>query len=229
MKILIIDDEYLALERMSRILSELGFDDVTASSDFNVALQNKFDVVFLDINMPEITGIDLAKKILETYPLSKIIFQTAYSDFAVDAFDVGSVDYILKPIESQRVDQAMQRVKKLISKNNDKLVLKLGNNSYIVNPSDICYVKADLAEVYAKSKSANGYMARTIGELEIVLEKYGFVRVHRSYLVNINKVKSLSTIENSKFVVTFFDIDDELVSSKDGAKYLRNHLDNISL
>ena len=97
MKILIIDDEYLALERMSRILSELGFDDVTASSDFNVALQNKFDVVFLDINMPEITGIDLAKKILETYPLSKIIFQTAYSDFAVDAFDVGSVDYILKP------------------------------------------------------------------------------------------------------------------------------------
>lgn len=172
MKILIIDDEYLALERMSRILSELGFDDVTASSDFNVALQNKFDVVFLDINMPEITGIDLAKKILETYPLSKIIFQTAYSDFAVDAFDVGSVDYILKPIESQRVDQAMQRVKKLISKNNDKLVLKLGNNSYIVNPSDICYVKADLAEVYAKSKSANGYMARTIGELEIVLEKY---------------------------------------------------------
>ena len=229
MKILIIDDEYLALERMSRILSELGFDDVTASSDFNVALQNKFDVVFLDINMPEITGIDLAKKILETYPLSKIIFQTAYSDFAVDAFDIGSVDYILKPIESQRVDQAMQRVKKLISKNNDKLVLKLGNNSYIVNPSDICYVKADLAEVYAKSKSANGYMARTIGELEIVLEKYGFVRVHRSYLVNINKVKSLSTIENSKFVVTFFDIDDELVSSKDGAKYLRNHLDNISL
>lgn len=229
MKILIIDDEYLALERMSRILSELGFDDVTASSDFNVALQNKFDVVFLDINMPEITGIDLAKKILETYPLSKIIFQTAYSDFAVDAFDVGSVDYILKPIESQRVDQAMQRVKKLISKNNDKLVLKLGNNSYIVNPSDICYIKADLAEVYAKSKSANGYMARTIGELEIVLEKYGFVRVHRSYLVNINKVKSLSTIENSKFVVTFFDIDDELVSSKDGAKYLRNHLDNISL
>lgn len=229
MKILIIDDEYLALERMSRILSELGFDDVTASSDFNVALQNKFDVVFLDINMPEITGIDLAKKILETYPLSKIIFQTAYSDFAVDAFDIGSVDYILKPIESQRVDQAMQRVKKLISKNNDKLVLKLGNNSYIVNPSDICYIKADLAEVYAKSKSANGYMARTIGELEIVLEKYGFVRVHRSYLVNINKVKSLSTIENSKFVVTFFDIDDELVSSKDGAKYLRNHLDNISL
>ncbi len=229
MKILIIDDEYLALERMSRILSELGFDDVTASSDFNVALQNKFDVVFLDINMPEISGIDLAKKILETYPLSKIIFQTAYSDFAVDAFDVGSVDYILKPIESQRVDQAMQRVKKLISKNNDKLVLKLGNNSYIVNPSDICYIKADLAEVYAKSKSANGYMARTIGELEIVLEKYGFVRVHRSYLVNINKVKSLSTIENSKFVVTFFDIDDELVSSKDGAKYLRNHLDNISL
>lgn len=229
MKILIIDDEYLALERMSRILSELGFDDVTASSDFNVALQNKFDVVFLDINMPEISGIDLAKKILETYPLSKIIFQTAYSDFAVDAFDIGSVDYILKPIESQRVDQAMQRVKKLISKNNDKLVLKLGNNSYIVNPSDICYIKADLAEVYAKSKSANGYMARTIGELEIVLEKYGFVRVHRSYLVNINKVKSLSTIENSKFVVTFFDIDDELVSSKDGAKYLRNHLDNISL
>lgn len=227
MKILAIDDEQLALDRIKRILSDLGYDDIECSLEPSSAFDQKYDVIFLDINMPEINGIDLAKQILQFHPLAKIIFQTAYDDFAIKAFEVGSVDYILKPIEAERVEQALNRVKKMIATNTQKLVAKLGSNTYLLNPTDICYIKADLSEVYVKSKNANGYMARTIGELEISLEKYGFVRVHRSYLVNINKIKSLSTIENSKFVITFTDISDEIISSKDGAKYLRQQIDKI--
>ena len=229
MKILAIDDEQLALDRIKRILNDLGYEDVHCSIEPSAAFEQKYDLIFLDINMPEINGIDLAKQIFQFHPLVKIIFQTAYDDFAVKAFEVGSVDYILKPIESDRVQQALNRVKNMIASNTQKLVAKLGSNTYLMSPGDVCYVKADLSEVYVKSKNASGYMSRTIGELEISLEKYGFIRVHRSYLVNINKIKSLSTVENSKFVISFVDISDEIISSKDGAKYLRQQLDKVTV
>ncbi|MDD2697184.1 MAG: LytTR family DNA-binding domain-containing protein [Arcobacteraceae bacterium] len=229
MKILVIDDEQLALDRMKRILGELGYKDVTASLEYSIALEQRFDVVFLDINMPEINGIELGKMVLKNFPLTKIVFQTAYDEFALDAFEVGSVDYILKPIELERVEKTLARVKKMVAKSNEKLLVKLGGNSYILNPSDVCYIKADLAEVYVKSKIASGYMSNNMSDLELSLEPFGFVRVHRSYLVNLNKIKSLSSIENSKFVITFYDIDDELISSKEGAKYLRGYLENITI
>jgi len=229
MKILVIDDEQLALDRMKRIITELGYKDITTSLEHQIALETRYDLIFLDINMPSISGIELAKLILKNFPLTKIVFQTAYNEFALDAFEVGSVDYILKPIEAERVEKALNRVKKMIIKSNDKLMVKLGGNSYILNPADICYIKADLAEVFVKSKSASGYMGKNISDLEVALEPFGFVRVHRSYLVNLNKIKTLSSIENSKFVITFYDIDDELISSKEGAKYLRGYLENISI
>lgn len=229
MKILVIDDEQLALDRMKRLLNEIGYKDVTTSLEYQIALEQRYDVVFLDINMPDINGIELGKMVLKNFPLTKIVFQTAYDEFALDAFEVGSVDYILKPIESERLEKTLARLKKMIVKSNDKMMVKLGGNSYILNPTDVCYIKADLAEVYVKSKNASGYMSNNMSDLEVSLEPFGFVRVHRSYLVNLNKIKSLSSIENSKFVITFYDIDDELISSKEGAKYLRGYLDNITI
>ena len=229
MKILVIDDEQLALDRMKRLLNELGYKNITTSLEHTIALEERFDVVFLDINMPQINGIELGKLVLKNFPLSKIVFQTAYNEFALDAFEVGSVDYILKPIELERVEKTLNRLKKMAIKSNDKLMLKLGGKSYIVNPHDVCYIKADLAEVYVKSKNASGYMSNNISDLEVSLEPFGFVRVHRSYLVNLHKIKSLSSIENSKFIITFYDIDDELISSKEGAKYLRGYLENITI
>lgn len=227
MKILAIDDEILALQRLQRILEEVGFANAKISTDPQSAFEEYYDLIFLDINMPQISGIDLAKEILKTHPSTKIVFQTAHENFALDAFEIGSVDYLLKPISSERVEQCMQRVKKLIKTQNQKLMVKMGSNSYILSPSDVCYIKADLAEVYIKAKNCGGYMSKTISELETSLQNFGFFRVHRSYLVNIHKIKSLSTIENSKLVVKFHDIDDEIITSKDGAKYLRNYLDDI--
>ncbi len=229
MKILVIDDEQLALDRMKRLLGELGYKDVTTSLEYEIGLEQRFDIVFLDINMPQMSGIELGKKILKNFPLTKIVFQTAYNEFALDAFEVGSVDYILKPVEIERLQTTLDRLKKMITKTNEKLMVKLGGSSYILSPNDVCYIKADLAEVFVKSKSASGYMSNNISDLEVSLESYGFVRVHRSYLVNLNKIKSLSSIENSKFVITFYDIEDELISSKEGAKYLRGYLDNITI
>lgn len=227
MKILAIDDEILALQRLKRILEELNCLNITISTDPQSAFEEYYDLIFLDINMPQISGIELAKEIFKSHPSTKIVFQTAHENFALEAFEVGSIDYLLKPISTERVEQCIKRVQKLIKTQNQKLMVKLGSNSYLLNPSDVCYIKADLAEVYIKAKNCGGYMSKTIGELETSLQSFGFFRVHRSYLVNIHKIKSLSTIENSKLVVKFHDIDDEIITSKDGAKYLRNFLDEI--
>lgn len=226
MKIAIIDDEQLALERLTRILRELGYEDVTASSNTDIVFDSKYDLLFLDIDMPSIRGTELAKKIKSVYPDISIIFQTAYSEFALEAFDVGSIDYILKPTEKSRVLQAISRVS---ARKNPitKLVTKLGNETYIIDPKDVYFIQADLNEVIVKTKTSNAYMQKNISILEQELKDYGFVRVHRSYLVNINKIKNMTTVEASKFEIKFIDIYDTITTSKDGAKFLRNYLGEI--
>ncbi|MEJ5169154.1 MAG: LytTR family DNA-binding domain-containing protein [Arcobacteraceae bacterium] len=226
MKIAIIDDEQLALERLTRILRELGYEDVTASSNTDIVFDSKYDLLFLDIDMPSIRGTELAKKIKSVYPDISIIFQTAYSEFALEAFDIGSIDYILKPTEKSRVLQAISRVS---ARKNPitKLVTKLGNETYIIDPKDVYFIQADLNEVIVKTKTSNAYMQKNISILEQELKDYGFVRVHRSYLVNINKIKNMTTVEASKFEIKFIDIYDTITTSKDGAKFLRNYLGEI--
>lgn len=228
MKIAIIDDEQLALERLTRILRELGYEDVTASSNTDIVFDSKYDLLFLDIDMPSIRGTELAKKIKSVYPDISIIFQTAYSEFALEAFDIGSIDYILKPTEKSRVLQAISRVS---ARKNPitKLVTKLGNETYIIDPKDVYFIQADLNEVIVKTKTSNAYMQKNISILEQELKDYGFVRVHRSYLVNINKIKNMTTVEASKFEIKFVDIYDTITTSKDGAKFLRNYLGEIGV
>lgn len=228
MKIAIIDDEQLALDRLQRILNELGYMDITISSNPDVVFDSKYDLLFLDIDMPSIKGTELAKKIKSIYPDISIIFQTAYSEFALEAFDIGSIDYILKPTEKSRVLQAISRVS--ARKNNiTKLVTKLGNETYIIDPKDVYFIQADLNEVIVKTKTSNAYMQKNISILEQELKDYGFIRVHRSYLVNINKIKNMTTVEASKFEIKFIDIYDTITTSKDGAKFLRNYLGEIGV
>lgn len=228
MKIAIIDDEQLALDRLQRILNELGYMDITISSNPDVVFDSKYDLLFLDIDMPSIRGTELAKKIKSIYPDISIIFQTAYSEFALEAFDIGSIDYILKPTEKSRVLQAISRVS--ARKNNiTKLVTKLGNETYIIDPKDVYFIQADLNEVIVKTKTSNAYMQKNISILEQELKDYGFIRVHRSYLVNINKIKNMTTVEASKFEIKFIDIYDTITTSKDGAKFLRNYLGEIGV
>lgn len=228
MKIAIIDDEQLALERLKRILTELGYSDITASSNTDIVFDSKYDLLFLDIDMPSIKGTELAKKVKSIYPDISIIFQTAYSEFALEAFDIGSIDYILKPTEKSRVLQAISRVS---ARKNPitKLVTKLGNETYVIDPKDVYFIQADLNEVIVKTKTSNAYMQKNISILEQELKDYGFVRVHRSYLVNINKIKNMTTVEASKFEIKFVDIYDTITTSKDGAKFLRNYLGEIGV
>lgn len=227
MKILIVDDEALALSRLKRMLTTLGYDDVTEADNASSALESvkgaAYDLVLLDINMPEISGLELGNELRYHQKDLAIIFQTAYDEHALKAFDIGAVGYLVKPFSIEQLKQSIERVKH--ERKSDKafrLMSKNGENYYLFKPEEIYYVKADLSEVMLRSLKGFSYYAHKISDLEKLLEGHDFVRIHRSYLININRIKEMETIEQSKLRFSFQDIADQIESSKDGAKAFRN-------
>lgn len=236
MKVLIVDDETLALSRLNRLLTETGITDITACDNGLEAMkaiaQKDFDLVFLDISMPQISGLELANHLMDVSPKTFIVFQTAYSEYALEAFQNGGVGYLMKPVSLEALQKVVEKVKQLTPNRNQmdkKIMGKSGNKLYIIDKDDIYYIKADLDEVIVKIKEADVYVRKKIGELEILLDTPNFFRVHRSYIVNIDKIKSMKSVEQSKLEISFKDISSIVTSSKDGAKSFRDYLDKVSL
>ncbi len=237
MKILIVDDENLASSRVKRLLNELGYEDITIFNDsveaFHHVSNNKYDLVFLDINMPIISGLELANEIIEREANTFIIFQTAYEEYALEAFKVGGVDYLLKPTTKDSVSSAINKIKKYhqIETKDDvkKIIGKNGHKIYIMELEDIFYIKADLAEVTVRIKDVDVYVRKKIGDLDSILKNKNFFRIHRSIIVNVDKINSMESIEQSKLEIGFHEIDEIVTSSKDGAKEFREYLERKSL
>ncbi|HHD82379.1 MAG TPA: response regulator transcription factor [Campylobacterales bacterium] len=238
MKVLIVDDETLALGRLKRLLNEAKITNITEFDNpidaMKEVAKTKFDLVFLDISMPQLSGLDLANHIIELSPKTFIVFQTAYSEYALEAFQSGGFAYLLKPISLGDIQQVLDKVSTLIPSNNEnimekKIIGKSGSKLYIINTDDIYYIKADLDEVIIKIKEADVYVRKKIGELDILLDTPNFYRIHRSYIVNIDKIKSMRSVEQSKLEIAFKDISSTITSSKDGAKNFREYLEKLSL
>jgi two-component system LytT family response regulator len=237
MKILIVDDENLAISRLKRLLNQNGFEDIISFEDSSEALKdiykNSYDVVFLDISMPKIDGLTLATHISEQSPSSFIVFVTAYSEYALKAYESGGMAYLLKPIDEDDLKSLFSKIKNFISNNNTTLDKKIIGRSagiiYIVDIDDIYYIKADLDEVIVRVKENELFVKKKIGDLEAMLENKNFFRVHRSYIVNVDKIKSMLSVEQSKLQISFKDIQEVVTSSKDGAKEFREYMEKISL
>jgi len=137
MKVMIVDDEKLALGRLKRLLNENKIEDITEFNNPVDALKEivktKFDVVFLDISMPNISGLELADSILAMEPKTFIVFQTAHEEFALEAFKKGGVGYLVKPIQSEDIKAILEKInnfktttseenKKILAKRGDKLI-----------------------------------------------------------------------------------------------------------
>ena len=236
MKVMIVDDEKLAISRLKRLLNENKIEDITEFNDPVDALKEivktKFDVVFLDISMPNISGLELADSILSLEPKTFIVFQTAHEEFALEAFKKGGVGYLVKPIQSEDIKAILEKInnfKTTTSEENKKILAKRGDKLYLIDIDDIYYIKADLDEVIVRIKDTDAYVRRKIGDLEALLVGKNFFRVHRSYIVNVDKIKSLKSIEQSKLQIFFDGITEIVTSSKEGAKDFREYLERRSL
>lgn len=233
---MIVDDEKLALSRLQRLLNENGIEDIAAFNNPVDALKEitktKFDAVFLDISMPNISGFELADSIIALEPKTFIVFQTAYGEYALEAFKKGGIGYLVKPIESEAIKNILEKINMFKANSLDeskKILGKRGDKLYLIDLNDIYYIKADLDEVIIKIKEADAYVRRKIGDLETLLSGKNFFRIHRSYIVNVDKIKSMKSVEQSKLQIYFDGIAEVITSSKEGAKEFREYLERRSL
>jgi len=226
-KILIVDDEELARARLLRMLSSLEYTNIVEAKDANEAVEvfktDTFDIVFLDINMPGTSGLEVGYELKYINPNISIVFQTAYEEHALKAFDIGAVAYLVKPYSIEQLKESIERVKigKTEENKEYRILSKYGDSYLLLKPEEIHYVKADLSEVMIRTKNGFSYYAQKISDLYERLEVFGFIRIHRSYLININEIKEIQTIEQSKLRFSFINNSDNIESSKDGAKYFR--------
>lgn len=231
LKVLIVDDENLALSRLKRLLNDNNIFDITEFNDPLLALKEisktKVDLAFLDISMPNISGLELAEILININPKTYIVFQTAYEEFALDAFKKGGIGYLLKPISNEDIKKVLEKInlfkeEKTTSK---RFLGRVGESIYILDMDEIFYIKADLDEIIMRTKDNFVYAKRKIGDIEDILKDENFFRIHRSYLVNIDKIKSIKSVSQSRFEIYFNGIDEFILSSKEKAKEFRDYLD----
>jgi len=217
-KCIIVDDEPVAREILENHLGKLGHIRVLASCKnameaFQAVNTQAIDLVFLDINMPEISGLSFARSVSKDL---KIIFTTAYRDYAVDGFDLKAVDYLLKPISFERLMQAINKFQEESPavKREDHVDEKTEINESMFLRSDRKMVKVNFAEIlyieslsdYIKIHMTDQKVLVTresLSNIEARLPRDNFLRTHRSYIIALAKVDSYTsdTIEMGKYEI----------------------------
>ncbi|URM38463.1 LytR/AlgR family response regulator transcription factor [Flavobacterium anhuiense] len=209
MKCVIIDDEPLAVELLEDFVKKV--DTLELISTFNNAIdavsfinQNNVDLIFLDIQMPHFSGIDFLNTI-EKKPL--VIFTTAYSDYAVEGFNLGAVDYLVKPIPFHRFLKAVVRAQQVLQPvatpaltestntpeiEQDFMFVRAEYENVKLNFADILFIEGlkDYVKIYTTDNKFTLTLISLI-KLENLLSSKGFARIHRSYIINIKHVKSI--------------------------------------
>ena len=188
----------------------------TGDQTIELFFEHRPDVIFLDVEMPGLSGIDAARYIIKEAgteaPL--FVFTTAYDEYAIDAFDIEAVDYLLKPYEEKRFRKTMERIRKNLAKmketglqNVAKIFIDDGDRVVVVAPDSIYYAVPDknkrLLEIHTEETIIRSRM--TLKELEEKLQGYPFFRPHRSYLVNLDHVLEITPWFNGTSNLTLND------------------------
>lgn len=225
MRIIIIDDEDRARKSIADILRlsnshrEVVAEAYDVKSGLEAINNHNPDLVLLDINMPDGTGFDLLKKI--DHIDFKIIFITAYEEFAIQAFEFSAVDYLLKPVDPAKLIEALGKAQQLVDQEkislklnalfanldnntaeNKKLVLKTAENIYLVNTSDILRCESDGG--YTRFFMMDGkkiMVSKNMKDYEELLNGLGFYRIHQSHLINLKYIDHYSKTEGGAVVM----------------------------
>ncbi len=258
LRVVVVDDEQLAREELCYQLEQLGEVDIVAQAGNGIEAlaaveRHGPDLVFLDIQMPGLTGFEVARRLLMRENESPgLVFITAYDQHAIEAFEVNAVDYLLKPVEAGRLEMALQRARRrlgpdrplsgqtelndqleriarMVSGRNvrrDQVAVRTGERFLLVQAEEIIY--ASVAE--ESINIVTGHVAgtsnyRTLDELQARLDPDVFWRVHRSHLVNINKIKEIVPWFSRNYILRMKDAKaTEIPVSRSQTKRLREYL-----
>ena len=192
-KCLVIDDEELARTLLKTYINKIDFLELVADFEspieaMQVLKDDDIDIIFLDIQMPELKGTDFAKMI---DPKTKVIFTTAYSEYALEGFDLNALDYLLKPITFERFLQAVNKVSVEPGNLENTITIKSGYDLHKLKFEDIIYIQSDNEYMVFYTDDKKILSHQTMKSLEKTLPISIFMRVHRSYIVNKQKVTAL--------------------------------------
>jgi two-component system LytT family response regulator/two-component system response regulator LytT len=214
----IVDDEQLARDELAYLLKTAGDVNVLAEAHNGVEAvslikEHAPDLVFLDVQMPGLDGFGVIKRLLDRrIPLPQIIFATAFDQYAVRAFEVNAVDYLLKPFDKKRVLQAVQKARERMQTTTpadkletlvkmleaqkpqpaSKILIKSAGRLFLVDQKDICFASIEDGVITVVAPAMEGQSnCRTLEELLSALDPNLFWRAHRSYLVNINRIREV--------------------------------------
>jgi len=246
-KSVVVEDEKPALERLMHFLNQIPDVEIigTCTSGKDAAYlidMEKPDLVFLDINLPDVSGIDLLHLITHR-PL--LIFITAYNKYAIKAFELQAIDYLLKPFPQQRLEMAVQKAREKLANKQDpvsslqKLIAswaphknylrripsKIGDKIYILPEDDIYYFASEDKLVFAHLVDSKFLINYRLDELQARLDPEKFFRIHRSTIVNLNYVKTIESWFAGGYRMKMRDkMMSELIISRSAGKVLRQKL-----
>jgi two-component system LytT family response regulator len=214
-RVLVVDDESLARERVRSLLANAAGVTVVGQCSggreaVEAILRERPDLVFLDVQMPDLNGFDVLDAVANEW-LPAVIFVTAYDEYAIKAFDVHAIDYLLKPIEPERFRKALSRATKrgllslLDERPIDRLVIRTRNKVSFLKPSEIDWIEADGKHARLHAGPGTHVVRHTLTRLEQRLASHGFVRVHRSAIVNVERIKELEPWFHGEYVVVLKD------------------------
>lgn len=233
--VLVVDDEEPARDELAFLLRSMPeVATVTQAADATECLgcleRDQIDVVFLDVRMPRLDGIDLARILKRSEPAPLIVFVTAFEEYAVEAFGVAAVDYLLKPVRPERLRMTMQRLVQLRRQArsdtrrradqgeqggegplDDRLAVIAGGRIVLLDVRDIRIASVEQERVVVRTAQGTFVARQTLNELEQRLRGHAFMRVHRRHLVNLNHVLSIESFFSGTYLLKVRDIPDVAV------------------
>ena len=262
MRAVLVDDEQLARDEMVYLLGQVGGVELIGQADNGVEALDTIrrlqpELVFLDVQMPGLTGFEVARRLLDEGPDAQIVFVTAFDQHAIEAFEVNAVDYLLKPVDPARLEMALDRARRRVSSDRqresagadiasispdqlekilqlvadrqsrrDRLAMKVGERFLLVQADEIIYASMADETITIVTGVHNGTSNyRTLDELQARLDPSVFWRVHRSHLVNINKIKEIVPWFSRNYILRMKDEKaTEIPVSRMQTKRLRDYL-----
>jgi two-component system, LytTR family, response regulator LytT len=258
LRVVVVDDEQLAREELCYQLEQLAGIEIVAQASNGIEAigaveRHEPDLVFLDVQMPGLGGFEVARRLLEHEDEAPaLVFVTAFDQHAIKAFEVNAVDYLLKPVESGRLEQALQRARRRVDAERsgpsaaptndqleqivkmmagrqtrrDQVAIRVGERFVLVQADEIIYASlADESINIVTGQVAGTSNYRTLDELQARLDPDVFWRVHRSHLVNINKIKEIVPWFSRNYILRMKDAKgSEIPVSRAQTKRLREYL-----
>ena len=235
---LIVDDERYAREELTYLIGKFPSIQVVGEADSGEtailqALKLQPDVVFLDVEMPKMNGMEVAKSLLQLKKVPLIVFATAYPQFAAEAFRINATDYLLKPYDPVHLKQTITRIEKVLlpltpaetTSTLGKLAVETDGEIDYIDPKDIMYMYREEKVTKIITNSHEYEVKTSLKELESRLDPFTFFRIHRGYLVNLNYIVRLTPWFNGAFHLELEGRKEKLSVSRNYVKELRQRLE----